>query len=102
MVRERGVQARELASRAAYEGELKTLPYYNAFMNFRLHAPYATELAAKIASLLPAGLSRIVFAEFGFGGERYWRSIPSGTTGICEGQKQEEGSYLARVRLSPG
>jgi putrescine---pyruvate transaminase len=51
----------ELAE-AAYEA-MKTLPYYNAF--FQTTTPYATELAAKIASLLPAGLSRIVFANSG-------------------------------------
>jgi len=51
----------ELAE-AAYEA-MKTLPYYNSF--FQTTNPYATELAAKIASLLPAGLSRIVFANSG-------------------------------------
>ncbi|MBL9095304.1 MAG: aspartate aminotransferase family protein [Alphaproteobacteria bacterium] len=47
---------------AAYEA-MKQLPYYNAF--FQTTNPYATELAAKIASLLPAGLSRVVFANSG-------------------------------------
>jgi len=51
----------ELAE-AAYEA-MKTLPYYNSF--FQTTNPYVTELAAKIASLLPAGLSRIVFANSG-------------------------------------
>jgi putrescine aminotransferase len=51
----------ELAE-AAYEA-MKTLPYYNSF--FQTTNPYATELAAKIASFLPAGLSRIVFANSG-------------------------------------
>jgi putrescine---pyruvate transaminase len=51
----------ELAE-AAYEA-MKTLPYYNSF--FQTTNPYATELAAKIASLLPAGLSRVMFANSG-------------------------------------
>ncbi len=51
----------ELAE-AAYEA-MKTLPYYNSF--FQTTNPYVAELAAKIASLLPAGLSRIVFANSG-------------------------------------
>jgi putrescine---pyruvate transaminase len=51
----------ELAE-AAYEA-MKTLPYYNSF--FQTTNPYVTELAAKIASLLPGGLSRIVFANSG-------------------------------------
>src|SRR5512134_3806458 len=51
----------ELAE-AAYES-MKELPYYNAF--FQTTHPYATELAAKIASLTPAGLKRILFANSG-------------------------------------
>lgn len=51
----------ELAD-AAYEA-MKTLPYYNSF--FQTTNPYVTELSAKIASLLPAGLSRIAFANSG-------------------------------------
>jgi putrescine aminotransferase len=42
---------------------MKDLPYYNTF--FQTTHPYATELAAKLASLLPAGLSRILFANSG-------------------------------------
>ncbi|MEQ1867294.1 MAG: aminotransferase class III-fold pyridoxal phosphate-dependent enzyme, partial [Micropepsaceae bacterium] len=56
-----GYGRKELAE-AAYEAMLQ-LPYYNSF--FQTTNPYATELAAKIASLLPAGLSRILFANSG-------------------------------------
>ncbi len=51
----------ELAE-AAYEA-MTQLPYYNLF--FQTTNPPATELAAKLASLLPAGLSRIFFANSG-------------------------------------
>ena len=51
----------ELAE-AAYEA-MKQLPYYNLF--FQTTNPPATELAAKIASVLPAGLNRIFFANSG-------------------------------------
>jgi putrescine---pyruvate transaminase len=51
----------ELAE-AAYEA-MKQLPYYNLF--FQTTNPPATELAAKLASLLPAGLNRIFFANSG-------------------------------------
>ena len=51
----------ELAE-AAYEA-MKELPYYNSF--FQTTNPHATELAAKIASVLPAGLSRVMFANSG-------------------------------------
>lgn len=51
----------ELAE-AAYEA-MKQLPYYNLF--FQTTNPAATELAAKLASLLPAGLNRIFFANSG-------------------------------------
>lgn len=56
-----GYGRKELAE-AAYEAMLQ-LPYYNSF--FQTTNPYATELAAKLASLLPAGLSRIMFANSG-------------------------------------
>ncbi len=56
-----GYGRKELAE-AAYEA-MKELPFYNAF--FQTTHPYATELAAKLASLLPAGLSRILFANSG-------------------------------------
>lgn len=42
---------------------LRELPYYNAF--FQTTHPYATELAAKLAGLLPEGLNRILFANSG-------------------------------------
>jgi putrescine aminotransferase len=51
----------ELAEAAAEA--MKQLPYYNAF--FQTTNPYATELAAKLASLLPKGLDRILFANSG-------------------------------------
>lgn len=56
-----GYGRKELAE-AAREAMLQ-LPYYNSF--FQTTNPYATELAAKLASLLPAGLSRIMFANSG-------------------------------------
>ncbi len=56
-----GYGRKELAQ-AAYDAMLQ-LPYYNSF--FQTTNPYATELAAKIASVLPAGLSRILFANSG-------------------------------------
>jgi len=56
-----GYGRKELAE-AAYEA-MKRLPYYNAF--FQTTHPNATELAAKLASLLPGGLSRILFANSG-------------------------------------
>ena len=51
----------ELAA-AGYEA-LKALPYYNHF--FKTSNPWTIELAAKLASLLPAGHSRILFANSG-------------------------------------
>ena len=51
----------ELAE-AAYEA-MKQLPYYNLF--FQTTNPPATELAAKLANVLPAGLNRIFFANSG-------------------------------------
>ena len=51
----------ELAEAAAKA--MTELPYYNAF--FQTTNPYATELAAKLASLLPKGLDRIFFANSG-------------------------------------
>jgi putrescine aminotransferase len=53
---------REELAEAAYAA-MKDLPYYNAF--FQTTNPYATELAAKLAIVLPAGLKRIVFANSG-------------------------------------
>jgi putrescine aminotransferase len=53
---------REELAKTAYEA-MRELPFYNAF--FQTTHPYATELAAKLASLLPAGLSRILFANSG-------------------------------------
>lgn len=53
---------REELAQAAHDA-MKELPYYNAF--FQTTHPYATELAAKLAGLLPAGLSRILFANSG-------------------------------------
>jgi putrescine aminotransferase len=56
-----GYGRQELAD-AASEA-MKQLPYYNNF--FQTTNPYATELAAKLAHLLPAGMSRIFFANSG-------------------------------------
>jgi putrescine---pyruvate transaminase len=42
---------------------LKTLPYYNHF--FKTTNPYTAELSAKLASLLPEGHSRVLFANSG-------------------------------------
>jgi putrescine aminotransferase len=51
----------ELAE-AGYEA-LKQLPYYNHF--FKTSNPWTIELAAKLAMLLPAGHTRILFANSG-------------------------------------
>ena len=56
-----GYGRKEIAQ-AAYDA-MNELPYYNLF--FQTTNPYATELAAKIASVLPAGLDRIMFANSG-------------------------------------
>jgi len=42
---------------------LMELPYYNAF--FQTTHPYVTELAAKLATLLPKGMTRVLFANSG-------------------------------------
>ena len=42
---------------------LKTLPYYNHF--FKTTNPYTVELAAKLATLLPAGHQHVLFANSG-------------------------------------
>ena len=42
---------------------LRTLPYYNHF--FKTTNPWTVELAAKLASLLPEGHSRVLFANSG-------------------------------------
>ncbi|HEV2563205.1 MAG TPA: aminotransferase [Rhizomicrobium sp.] len=42
---------------------LRTLPYYNHF--FKTTNPYTAELAAKLASLLPEGHDRVLFANSG-------------------------------------
>jgi putrescine aminotransferase len=47
---------------AGYEA-LKTLPYYNHF--FKTSNPWTIELATKLASLLPAGHDRVLFANSG-------------------------------------
>src|ERR1043166_1561705 len=44
-------------------GALKTLPYYNPF--FKTTNPYTVELAAKLATLLPEGHDRVLFANSG-------------------------------------
>jgi putrescine aminotransferase len=51
----------ELAE-AGYEA-LKRLPYYNHF--FKTSNPYTIELAAKLASILPDGHERVLFANSG-------------------------------------
>ncbi len=51
----------ELAE-AGYDA-LKTLPYYNHF--FKTSNPWTIELAAKLATVLPAGHSRVLFANSG-------------------------------------
>jgi putrescine aminotransferase len=51
----------ELAE-AGYEA-LKTLPYYNHF--FKTSNPWTIELAAKLATLLPDGHERVLFANSG-------------------------------------
>lgn len=56
-----GYGNRELAE-AGYEA-LKTLPYYNHF--FKTSNPYTIELAAKLASVLPKGHERVLFANSG-------------------------------------
>ncbi|MCE9523518.1 MAG: aspartate aminotransferase family protein [Alphaproteobacteria bacterium] len=56
-----GYGRKEIAQ-AAYDA-MNELPYYNLF--FQTTNPYATELAAKIASVTPAGLDRIMFANSG-------------------------------------
>ena len=56
-----GYGRQELADAAAEA--MKQLPYYNNF--FQTTNPYATELAAKLASLLPKGVDRIFYANSG-------------------------------------
>jgi putrescine aminotransferase len=56
-----GYGNRELAD-AGYEA-LKTLPYYNHF--FKTTNPYTVELAAKLATILPAGHKHVLFANSG-------------------------------------
>ncbi len=56
-----GYGNRELAQ-AGCEA-LNTLPYYNHF--FKTTNPYTAELAAKLAALLPAGHTRVLFANSG-------------------------------------
>jgi len=51
----------ELAE-AGYEA-LKQLPYYNHF--FKTSNPYTIELAAKLATVLPEGHERVLFANSG-------------------------------------
>lgn len=53
---------RERLARAAYE-QTRELDYYNAF--FQCASPPTVELAAKLASLLPPGMDRIIFAGSG-------------------------------------
>jgi putrescine aminotransferase len=53
---------REELAQAGYQA-LKDLSYYNCF--FQTTHPYVTELAAKLAQLLPPGLDRILFANSG-------------------------------------
>ncbi len=52
----------EELAKAGYEA-LQTLPYYNHF--FKTTNPWTTELAAKMATLLPAGHERVMFASSG-------------------------------------
>ena len=56
-----GYGNRELAE-AGYEA-LKQLPYYNHF--FKTSNPYTIELAAKLATILPEGHERVLFANSG-------------------------------------
>ncbi len=56
-----GYGRQELADAA--RDAMQQLPYYNTF--FQTTNPHATELAAKLAGLLPAGLDRIFFANSG-------------------------------------
>jgi putrescine aminotransferase len=56
-----GYGNRELAE-AGYEA-LKTLPYYNNF--FKTTNPWTTELAAKLAKILPEGHEHVLFANSG-------------------------------------
>lgn len=56
-----GYGNRELAEAGC--DALKTLPYYNHF--FKTTNPYTVELAAKLTNLLPAGHSRVLFANSG-------------------------------------
>ncbi|HEY1612230.1 MAG TPA: aminotransferase [Rhizomicrobium sp.] len=56
-----GYGNRELAD-AGYEA-LKTLPYYNHF--FKTTNPWTTELAARLAGILPEGHAHVMFANSG-------------------------------------
>ena len=56
-----GYGRRELADAARQQ--MLDLPYYNTF--FRTTTPQATELAAKLAEITPAGLDRVLFANSG-------------------------------------
>ncbi|MDZ4739079.1 MAG: aminotransferase, partial [Alphaproteobacteria bacterium] len=56
-----GYGRQELADAA--RDAMQQLPYYNNF--FQTTNPHATELAAKLAGLLPKGLDRIFFANSG-------------------------------------
>ena len=53
---------REEIAEAGYQA-LKELPFYNAF--FQTTHPYVTELAAKLATLTPKGMTRFLFANSG-------------------------------------
>ncbi len=53
---------REELAEAGYQA-LKELPFYNAF--FQTTHPYVTELAAKLATLAPKGMTRFLFANSG-------------------------------------
>ena len=53
---------REEIAEAGYQA-LKELPFYNAF--FQTTHPHVTELAAKLATLAPKGMTRFLFANSG-------------------------------------
>ena len=85
----------ELAE-AGYEA-LKTLPYYNHF--FKTSNPWTIELAAKLATLLPEGHERVLFANSGSEANdtalkliRYYWNL--------KGKPREEDPSVARHGLS--
>ena len=76
---------------------LNTLPFYNHF--FKTTNPWTTELAAKLVSLLPAGHTRVLFANSGSEANdtalkliRYYWNL--------QGKPRKENPSVARAVLS--